>query len=100
MLTTLAVGNYRSLRELVLSLGTLNVVSGENGSGKSSLYRALRLLADTSGIASGLDHLQWDSIHVLHLPHEALNPLSGISRTVQVLSLIHISAPTRQAEIS
>jgi predicted ATPase len=48
MLTTLAVENYRSLRRVVMPLGGLNVVTGANGSGKSSLYRALRLLADAS----------------------------------------------------
>jgi predicted ATPase len=48
MITTLAVANYRSLRTIVAPLGALNLVSGENGSGKSSLYRALRLLADTA----------------------------------------------------
>lgn len=48
MLTTLAIENYRSLRRLVMPLGRLNVVTGANGSGKSSLYRALRLLADAS----------------------------------------------------
>ncbi|MFI5693601.1 AAA family ATPase [Kribbella sp. NPDC051586] len=48
MLTTLAVENYRSLRRIVLPLGGLNVVTGANGTGKSSLYRALRLLADAS----------------------------------------------------
>ncbi|NUR70197.1 MAG: AAA family ATPase [Hamadaea sp.] len=48
MITTLAVENYRSLRRLVLPLGTVNVVTGANGSGKSSLYRALRLLADSA----------------------------------------------------
>jgi predicted ATPase len=47
MLSTLAVANYRSLRKLVVPLGRLNVVTGANGSGKSSLYRALRLLAET-----------------------------------------------------
>ncbi|MDQ0376802.1 AAA family ATPase [Amycolatopsis thermophila] len=46
MLTTLAVENYRSLRDLVLPLSRLTVVTGVNGSGKSNLYRALRLLAD------------------------------------------------------
>lgn len=46
MITTLAVSGYRSLRELRLSLGPLSVITGANGSGKSSLYRALRLLAD------------------------------------------------------
>jgi predicted ATPase len=45
---TLAVENYRSLRKLVLPLSPLTVVTGANGTGKSSLYRALRLLADAS----------------------------------------------------
>lgn len=48
MLTTLAVENYRSLRRVVVPLGGLNVVTGANGTGKSSLYRAFRLLADAS----------------------------------------------------
>lgn len=48
MITTLAVENYRSLRSLVVELGRLTVVTGANGTGKSSLYRALRLLADAA----------------------------------------------------
>jgi predicted ATPase len=48
MLTTLAISNYRSLRNLIVPLKNLNVVTGANGTGKSSLYRALRLLADTA----------------------------------------------------
>lgn len=46
MITRIAVSGYRSLRDVRLELGRLNVVTGANGSGKSSLYRALRLLAD------------------------------------------------------
>jgi predicted ATPase len=46
VLTTIAIENYRSLRDLRLPLEQLNVVTGANGSGKSSLYRALRLLTD------------------------------------------------------
>jgi predicted ATPase len=48
VLKVLAISNYRSLRKLVVPLQVLNVVTGANGSGKSSLYRALRLLADTA----------------------------------------------------
>ncbi|UBI37458.1 MULTISPECIES: AAA family ATPase [Streptomyces] len=48
MLITLAVENYRSLSRLVLPLGPLTVVTGANGTGKSSLYRSLRLLADAA----------------------------------------------------
>lgn len=46
MITRLAISGYRSLREIRLDVGALTVVTGANGSGKSSLYRALRLLAD------------------------------------------------------
>ncbi|WP_027134445.1 AAA family ATPase [Geminicoccus roseus] len=45
-ITRLAVAGYRSLRDVRLELDRLTVVTGANGSGKSSLYRALRLLAD------------------------------------------------------
>jgi predicted ATPase len=48
MLQTLAIENYRSLRKLIVPLARLNVITGANGSGKSSLYRALRLLAETA----------------------------------------------------
>jgi predicted ATPase len=48
VLTTLAIANYRSLREFIAPLGWLNIVTGPNGSGKSNVYRALRLLAVTA----------------------------------------------------
>lgn len=48
MIRTIAIQGYRSLRELVLPLGQLSVITGANGSGKSSAYRSLRLLADAA----------------------------------------------------
>ncbi|KAF1055607.1 MAG: DNA replication and repair protein RecF [Stenotrophomonas maltophilia] len=56
MLQTLAIAHYRSLHGLVLPLQPLNVITGDNGSGKSNLYRALRLLAETAqgGVAAAL----------------------------------------------
>ena len=48
MLKTLSIANYRSLLNLTIPLGRLNVITGANGSGKSNLYRALRLLAETA----------------------------------------------------
>jgi len=48
MLQTLAIRNYRTLRDFVIPLGRLNVIAGPNGSGKSNIYKALRLLAETA----------------------------------------------------
>jgi predicted ATPase len=48
MITTLAIANYRSLREFIIQLSRLNLITGGNGSGKSNVYRALRLLAETA----------------------------------------------------
>lgn len=67
MLTTLAISNYRSARDLVMPMTRLNLITGANGSGKSNLYRALRLLASTAqdGIIAplaregGLNSLMW-----------------------------------------
>ena len=46
MMNRLAISGYRSLRDVRLTLGKLNVVTGANGRGKSSLHRALKLLAE------------------------------------------------------
>jgi predicted ATPase len=48
VISTLAIEGYRSLRQIVVPLTRVNVVTGANGSGKSSLYRAMRLLAETT----------------------------------------------------
>lgn len=56
MINTIAIANYRSLRHLLIPLGSLNVVTGANASGKSNLYKALRLLAETAqgGVVNAL----------------------------------------------
>jgi predicted ATPase len=46
MLTRVAISGYRSVRNLPLELDPVTVFVGANGSGKSNLYRALRLFAD------------------------------------------------------
>ncbi|MCK5830922.1 MAG: AAA family ATPase [Methylococcales bacterium] len=56
MLHTLAISNYRSLLNLIIPLESLNVITGANASGKSNLYRALRLLSETAqgGVTNSL----------------------------------------------
>ena len=48
MIKTVAFGNYRSLRDVRLSVDRLTVITGGNGTGKSNVYRALRLLVDAA----------------------------------------------------
>lgn len=48
MIRTLAFASYRSLRELRIAVGPLTAITGGNGTGKSNVYRALRLLVDAA----------------------------------------------------
>ncbi|MBO1769023.1 AAA family ATPase [Agrococcus sp. TF02-05] len=59
MIDRLAIEGYRSIRSLVVDLEPLTVVTGRNGTGKSSLYRALRLLA-AAGRAQAVGELAAD----------------------------------------
>ena len=89
MLSAIAVDGYRSLRSLVLELGRMTVVTGANGSGKSSLYRALRLLAAASrdgAIAAlaregGLPSTLWAGPETIGLAvRDGRNPVQGTVR--------------------
>jgi predicted ATPase len=93
VLLTLAVENYRSLRRLVLPLRPMTVVTGANGTGKSSLYRALRLLADSSrngAVAAlaregGLPSTLWAGPeHLGRSVREGQHPVQGTVRTAAV----------------
>jgi len=93
VLVTLAVENYRSLRRLILPLRRLNVVTGANGSGKSSLYRTLRLLAQSASNGAvaalaregGLPSTLWAGPEVIgRAVREGEHPLQGTVRTKPV----------------
>jgi predicted ATPase len=90
VITTIAIENYRSLRDLRLPLDRLNVVTGANGSGKSSLYRALRLLADCASgrvISSlaregGLESVLWAGPeHLAASVRSGRHPVQGTLRS-------------------
>ncbi|UXN02789.1 AAA family ATPase [Bartonella sp. HY406] len=48
MIDTLAIFGYRSIRDLIVPLDNLTIITGANGVGKSNLYRSLRLLASAA----------------------------------------------------
>ncbi|MCG2668783.1 ATPase [Bradyrhizobium sp. CCBAU 11434] len=68
--TDIAISNYRSIRRLSLPIHPLSVFVGENGVGKSNLYKSLSLLRDaatgriTRTIAEegGLNSICWSGI--------------------------------------
>jgi predicted ATPase len=90
---TLAVENYRSLRCLIVPLAPLTVVTGANGTGKSSLYRALRLLADAArngAVAAlaregGLPSTLWAGPETIgRAVREGTHPVQGVVRANSV----------------
>lgn len=89
MISTLAISGYRSLRDIRIELETLNVVTGANGSGKSSLYRALRLLADIAqgriiqslALEGGLNSTLWAGPEAFSQGMKAgTQPIQGVMR--------------------
>lgn len=48
LLLGVSIENYRSLRDLRLDLGQVNILVGPNGSGKTNIYQALRLIGAAS----------------------------------------------------
>ena len=92
MILTLAVAGYRSLRHLVLPLERLTVVTGANGSGKSSLYRSLRLLADVAqgravgslAAEGGLSSTLWAGPETVSRAMRAGAPVEGTVRRERV----------------
>jgi predicted ATPase len=93
VIATLAVENYRSLRRLIVPLAPLTVVTGANGTGKSSLYRALRLLADAArngAVAAlaregGLPSTLWAGPETIgRAVREGTHPVQGVVRAKSV----------------
>ncbi len=54
MIQYIRIQNFRSVRDIALELGPLNIVFGPNGCGKSNIYNAIHLLtAAADGRLSG-----------------------------------------------
>jgi predicted ATPase len=93
MLTTLAISGYRSLRDIVVPMSRLTLVTGANGSGKSNLYRALRLIAESAqgGVVAalaregGLQSVLWGGPEQpTRAMREGRAPVEGTRRTSPV----------------
>ena len=92
-ITRLAIAGYRSFRDTCLALAPLTLVTGANGSGKSSLYRALRLLADIAqgrivqslAAEGGLHSTLWAGPETFsRAMREGTQPVQGVVRKAPV----------------
>ncbi len=102
LIETLAVSGYRSLRDLAVPLGSLTIVTGANGSGKTSLYRSLRLLAETAqgrlvaALAGegGLPSTLWAGPETIARSVRAgVHPVQGTVRTASISLKLGFSGP-------
>ncbi len=103
MMTQVSISGYRSLRDVTLSLDVLNVVTGANGSGKSSLYRALRLMADIAqgriiqslAIEGGLPSVLWAGPEAFSRGmKQGVQPVQGTRRNNPVSLKLGFSSET------
>ena len=69
MLKKLTVHGFKSIERQIIELGSLNVLIGANGSGKSNLLAALSFFR-----TSALGHP--DAYH-LSVPHHGADPIEG-----------------------
>jgi predicted ATPase len=96
MIRTVAVAGYRSLRDVSIGLDRLTIITGANGSGKSGLYRALRLLTDVAhgrvigslAHEGGLESTVWAGPEVISAAmRRGEYPIEGAARRVKPVSL-------------
>lgn len=97
MIEKLAIHGYRSIRDLVIEPGPVTVVTGANGSGKSSLYRALRLAAETAqgdlvgalAHSGGLQSVLWAGPEqITGAMRRGEQPVQGTGRRLKPVSLM------------
>lgn len=70
--TRIAARNFRSLADVDVRLGPLNVLIGPNGSGKSNLLNTLRFLATTTRFDLTAAFARWNGFE--HIQRQAARP--------------------------
>lgn len=89
MIDRIAIAGYRSLRSLILPLEPLTLVRGANGSGKTSVYRSLRLLAEIAdgslirslALEGGFESVRWAGPETISAAmRSGLVPVQGTTR--------------------
>jgi predicted ATPase len=101
MIKTIAIHGYRTLRELRLGLSKINIIEGANGSGKTNIYRALRLIVDAAegrlvqslAREGGLSSVLWAGPEVISREMMlGITPIQGTARKGPVRLLLGMSS--------
>lgn len=80
MLTELTIQNYKSIVDLTVELGRINVFIGENGCGKTSILEALAMLCAAKTNTLGSDELYSRGVRIAK-PSITLSSFQGRDRT-------------------
>lgn len=79
-LTRIAAKNFRSLQDIDIALGPLNVLIGPNGSGKTNVLNVLRFLADMTILDLGASLTRWGGYERVQ---RQVDPLEQVNLLVQ-----------------
>ena len=68
MIRNIRINSYRNLEGVKLeNLGLMNVIVGENNTGKTSLLECINLIKDENVLKNILDGIQWREYRVVYL---------------------------------
>lgn len=76
MIDNIAIKNFKSIENLDLSLGRVNVLIGANGSGKSNILEAIAMVAAKNGNRVDLDSLAQRGVRIA-MPELMVNSFYG-----------------------
>jgi predicted ATPase len=85
---SLYISNFRGIREVVLqNLGSMVIIAGQNGSGKSCIFDAIRLLKSVYGGYQQNEWQQWMGEFQINLSNRSSDFLSMFNDTTRELRI-------------
>ncbi|HVX35604.1 MAG TPA: AAA family ATPase [Hyphomicrobium sp.] len=97
---SLSITNFRGIREVVLNdLGSMVIVAGQNGSGKSCIFDAIRLLKSVYGGYQQNEWQQWMgefSIQISNRSSDFTSMFNDRSRELRIIATFQLAEEERR----